>query len=351
MKMLRATLLAATILTAGTASAQTTIGTEGPTEGFYVGAGAGWNNINPRPANIGPTRVEVKFKDGFAVSGSAGYKWANNLRTELELSYRENKVRNFNSSATPWTGKQRDTSLMTNVLYDLPTGGKLKPYIGAGVGFASVSWKQFKGAGPNGYDDTSTKFTWQGIAGVALDVGPRMQLTLDYRYKGSNGHNYSASNATAATQASRYDSRHSTVMLGFRYAFGSAPKAAPPAPPAPAAAPPAPPAEQKFLVFFDFDKSNLRNDSKNIVQQAADYAKKNGKVRLTTTGHTDTSGSDAYNQALSERRAKEVQKELNRLGIPNNEIVVLWKGESMPLVQTGDGVKEPQNRRVEIVLE
>ena len=46
-----------------------------------------------------------------------------------------------------------------------------------------------------------------------------------------------------------------------------------------------------------------------------------------------------------------MQKELNRLGIPNNEIVVLWKGESMPLVQTGDGVKEPQNRRVEIVLE
>ena len=54
---------------------------------------------------------------------------------------------------------------------------------------------------------------------------------------------------------------------------------------------------------------------------------------------------------LSERRAETVAKELEKLGIPEKEIVVHWKGESEPLVQTGDGVKEPQNRRVEIVLE
>ena len=85
--------------------------------------------------------------------------------------------------------------------------------------------------------------------------------------------------------------------------------------------------------------------------QAVDYAKKNGKVRLTATGHAHTSGTAAYNLGLSERRAKTVQQELNRLGIPDNEIVVHWKGETEPLVQTGDGVKEPQNRRVEIVIE
>src|SRR4051812_47487037 len=101
MRILRATTLAATMLTATAAVAQTTIGTEGPTQGWYVGAGLGWNNINPRPAIINGTKIEAKFKDGLAVSGSGGYKWANNLRTELEVSYRENKVRDFNSSATP----------------------------------------------------------------------------------------------------------------------------------------------------------------------------------------------------------------------------------------------------------
>src|SRR5262249_15355581 len=107
----------------------------------------------------------------------------------------------------------------------------------------------------------------------------------------------------------------------------------------------------KFLVFFDFDRANLRADAAKVVAQAVDEAKRTGKVRITATGHTDTSGTAAYNMGLSERRAKTVQKELNRLGIKDNEIVVRWKGESEPLVQTGDGVKEPQNRRVEIVLE
>ena len=104
-------------------------------------------------------------------------------------------------------------------------------------------------------------------------------------------------------------------------------------------------------MFFDFDKSNLRADAEKIVAEAADYAKAHGKATITATGHTDTMGTAAYNMALSERRAKAVQKQLEHLGIPAGEIVVHWKGKSEPLVQTGDGVKEPQNRRVEIILE
>ena len=68
---------------------------------------------------------------------------------------------------------------------------------------------------------------------------------------------------------------------------------------------------QKFLVFFDFDKSNVRADADEDRRgEAADYAKKNGKVVIHTTGHTDRAGSDAYNMALSERRAKAVEAEL-----------------------------------------
>ncbi|MBM3514834.1 MAG: hypothetical protein FJX59_14150 [Alphaproteobacteria bacterium] len=53
----------------------------------------------------------------------------------------------------------------------------------------------------------------------------------------------------------------------------------------------------------------------------------------------------------AKRRANTVKAELIRLGIPANEIAVMFKGESEPLVSTGDGVREPQNRRVEIVIE
>ena len=74
-------------------------------------------------------------------------------------------------------------------------------------------------------------------------------------------------------------------------------------------------------------------------------------TRLTVTGHTDTVGSDAYNMRLSRRRALSVQKELVRDGVPAGEIAIFAKGKRELLVPTADGVKEPQNRRVQIVLE
>ncbi len=74
-------------------------------------------------------------------------------------------------------------------------------------------------------------------------------------------------------------------------------------------------------------------------------------MRITTTGHADTSGTPAYNLALSERRANAVKAELVKLGFREAEIVVMFRGEAEPLVATGDGVREPQNRRVEIVME
>ncbi|MDY0240902.1 MAG: OmpA family protein, partial [Rhodospirillaceae bacterium] len=59
---------------------------------------------------------------------------------------------------------------------------------------------------------------------------------------------------------------------------------------------------------------------------------------------------DAYNMALSLRRANAVKAELVKLGIPANEISVVGKGKADPLVPTADGVREPQNRRVQINL-
>jgi hypothetical protein len=87
-----------------------------------------------------------------------------------------------------------------------------------------------------------------------------------------------------------------------------------------------------------------------VVGQAAEEYKRTGAARITATGYTDLSGSPAYNQALSERRAAAVQGELVRLGVPASVITVVGEGENDPLVPTADGVREARNRRVEIEI-
>ncbi len=122
-------------------------------------------------------------------------------------------------------------------------------------------------------------------------------------------------------------------------------------PPPPAAAPPPPPPAPSFMVFFDWDRSNLSAQAMTTIQQAAAAYKTRGAARVTATGHTDTSGSETYNMALSLRRANTVKDALVKAGVPAASITTVGRGESGLLVKTADGVREPQNRRVEIVMD
>jgi iron complex outermembrane receptor protein len=146
------------------------------------------------------------------------------------------------------------------------------------------------------------------------------------------------------------------AQVTFLFAAASespAPTAAPAPPPAPAAPPPAPAIEAKrsFQVFFDFDKSNITDAAAKVIQAAADAVKAGHVVQLTVTGHTDTVGSSAYNQGLSERRAASVKTQLVTDGVAGGEITTIGVGKTGLLVPTADGVREPQNRRAEIVLQ
>jgi outer membrane autotransporter protein len=126
---------------------------------------------------------------------------------------------------------------------------------------------------------------------------------------------------------------------------GSSPVAAAAPPPAPPAAP-----KKNYIVFFDFDRSNITADAQRVIDEAATAAKAGNSARVQLTGHTDRSGSEQYNMALSMRRGEAVKQAMIARGIPANSIVIISRGESQPLVPTADGVREPQNRRVEIVL-
>ncbi len=116
------------------------------------------------------------------------------------------------------------------------------------------------------------------------------------------------------------------------------------------AAPAPQPAIRRFVIFFDFDKSNLTAEAKDVVAVAVMTAKETGMVRVVVTGHTDTVGSQRYNQALSERRAGAVRMEILRLGMDARDIDAVGANFSEPLVATGLGIREPQNRRAVIDL-
>ena len=86
-------------------------------------------------------------------------------------------------------------------------------------------------------------------------------------------------------------------------------------------------------------------EAQAVIGDAANYAKGGNATRVVVVGHADTSGSATYNVRLSERRAKAVADALVGSGVNQTALSVDWKGETMPAVATGDGVKEPLNRR------
>jgi OOP family OmpA-OmpF porin len=120
----------------------------------------------------------------------------------------------------------------------------------------------------------------------------------------------------------------------------------PMAAPEPAPVPPEPPARD-YLVFFDFDKTDVRADSAAILNRVVEAMAELDSNSVTLTGHADRAGDADYNQGLSERRAASVRDDLAGEGITTG-ISTSGKGETDPRVPTPDGVSEQENRRVEI---
>lgn len=106
-----------------------------------------------------------------------------------------------------------------------------------------------------------------------------------------------------------------------------------------------------YLLFFDWDSARLTQDAvKKVTQILADIAEM-GNVSVTINGHTDRSGDESYNMELSQERAEVVKGMLLKGGVTEAIISLFAFGESDPAVPTADGVKEPENRRVEVFVE
>jgi len=196
------------------------------------------------------------------------------------------------------------------------------------------------------HDQLDLKIDWNNVFGAPVDAGFFMTNVTDNTYVTGAYPIY----VQLGFDALSYSAPR---MFGFslKYRFGG-PAAEPEAQPAvytPPAAQAVAPAPKSYLVFFDFNKSDLTSQAQQIVDQAASNAGPAHVTRLTVTGHTDTVGSDAYNMRLSRRRAESVAARLEKDGIASSEIEIVAKGKRDLLVPTADGVREPQNRRVQIV--
>jgi OOP family OmpA-OmpF porin len=333
------------IAVAGVASAQDS--------GPYLGAGLGYSILKDSSFHNGAIDSHAEYDNGWGGLLTLGYRFDPNWRGEIEGGFRRNDISKNSPGLTQgnseaWTG-------MVNVVYDIRTGTDFTPYIGVGGG-----WVKYKASGvaptaTTTINDSEGNWGFQGIAGVSYDITPRTQAFVDYHYLQSKDPSVQTSSGVDAK--TRY--RDHLITVGFRFMFG--PPAAAPAPapaPTPAATPaptpapaPAPqPVVRSFQVFFDFDRADIRPDARPIIEEAANNARRGGVSRLVLTGHTDRAGSPAYNQRLSVRRADAVKAEFVRMGFNPNEIQTIGKGESDPLVPTADGVREPKNRRVEIVF-
>lgn len=321
-----------------------------PTTGPYVALGAGAQWLNNAKTIGNGVNTKYKFDTGGVGVGALGYGLGNGFRVEGEVGYRDSGVSRASTGSA--SGDVSSWGFMGNGLYDFNLGWPVTPYLGAGIGMALVSANKLTVPGSAvTVDGTDMNFAYQGIAGVSYAITQNLKLDASYRYFATTNPQYKTSIGSSA--GSRY--HDNTLLISLRWEFGAPPP--PPAPVMPAAvtppppAPPAPQIQRSYLVFFDFDKYDITPEAQRVIQQAAANAKSGNVSRIQATGHTDTVGTEQYNMALSLRRANAVKAALVRQGIPENEIVVIGKGKTQPLVPTGDQVREPQNRRVEILLQ
>ena len=265
-------------------------------------------------------------------------------------------------------GTEYKEGVFINALYDIPLASfgfnsPIYPYVGVGGGYVHNQISNLHIAAVNSRSQV-TQFIRgngqndnigvQGIAGFSfpLTALPGLSLTAEYRFLGEiGGRSYSEQYfgpgvySREKLKQGSDDFNHS-ILLGVRYAFNTPT-------PAPVAQVPPPPVvtpARTYLVFFDWDRADLTDRARQIISEAAQASTHVTYTRIEVQGNADLSGTHAYNQKLSLRRAQTVAAELVRDGVPRTAIDIQAFGDSRPLVPTAPGVREPQNRRVAIIL-
>ncbi|MFW5431266.1 MAG: OmpA family protein [Methylophilaceae bacterium] len=265
------------------------------------------------------------------------------------------------------SGEYKSTTLELDALY-MFSRDKFRPFLLAGIG-ATKNDLDYR---VPGVDVDEDKTSWLASVGLGAQylINDSFGLQADLRHQLSRAKVANVSNGVY-TGSSTESIGNNILSLGGFVRFGApapvvaaaapepAPVAAAPAP-APAPAPVCEPKVDTITIdaakLFGFDKANIRTEGKTALDQAAEDIKANSAItNVIVTGHTDRLGSYAYNQKLSERRAKQVADYLATQGVSSSIITSTGRGESVPVVAC-KGIKSRKalisclqpNRRVTI---
>ena len=345
--------------------------------GGYAGVKLGPVFVDSEKFKAGNDLYKAGAEPGFNLAGQLGYDFGL-FRLEGELGFQNADGDDFtllndpalgavlglnNGDEALLQGRRSALSGMVNGYIDLPTKSVWEAFVGGGLGIARVKNKSLRVGTTELIDESEGSFAWQGMAGIRRAISDAIDLSLEYRYFQAANSSF-PDNGLARTVRGGFASH--SLLAGFTFKFGrEAPRptvvpAAAPAPqpepvPAPAPAPEPvveapPPVPGPFLVFFDWDSSTITPEAEAIISDAAEAYRDYGAVQIRVEGHADRSGPASYNDGLSVRRALAVQDELAKYNIGGNAITTQGFGEGKPLIETLDGVREPQNRRVEIIF-
>jgi outer membrane protein OmpA-like peptidoglycan-associated protein/opacity protein-like surface antigen len=339
---------------------------------WYVGIEGGAMIVEDIDFDIGTATAAgtVNHDYGYDVDAVIGYDFGG-FRVETEVGYRSATVDSYQAQGTTPAftttgavgsvpagnfdyagGKTSALSFMLNGLLDFGDDDGIQGFVGGGVGVARVKANYALNTRGDFLDDSDTVFAYQGLAGIRAPLTDNIDATLKYRF--FNADNVRLVDITNRSVEGRF--RSHSILGGITYNFGE-PAAPPPPPPAPVEAPPpAPPpvveapvcSPGPFIVFFEWDKSDITPEASSILDNAVTQYQSCGNAQVMVAGFADTSGTAKYNVGLSQRRADSVKAYLASKSIPDTSVSTEAFGETKLRVQTADGVREVQNRRVEI---
>ena len=307
---------------------------------------------------------QLEPRGGFVGLGSVGYALGNGFRFELEGNYRQGRPGQHDGLPSVPAASVQTYGVMANALFDIDVGvavdlslyrrrGRL--CVDPSVAKRRLHARQLPADQQSLRPDRGklriSGNRWAVVpdpwrAGPVAHVGiPFLRRTGQRelrRHSGRGGFTGACARypqAAAPVQSQLPARRALCLQRGGAGAGAAHPRPRPRPRPA-----------RSYLVFFDWDKATLTDRARQIVKEAADNSTRVQYTRIEVNGYTDTSGTHQYNQGLSVRRARAVQAELVKDGVPQAAIGIQGFGDTQLLVPTGPGVREPQNRRVEIVI-